>query len=78
MVAYETLCRGEPVDECIVKPILHERERGGEHVRFMAGVRSRIAKQRGDAISDVPGADLDKAPRRSAPASPKRAQETGE
>ena len=46
------------------KPVLaHDRERAGEHVRYMAGVRARIAKQGGDALGDVTGGDLDKAPR---------------
>jgi len=43
------------------------RERGGEHVRHMARVRSKIAKQRGDALGDLLGADLDNAARLPAP-----------
>jgi hypothetical protein len=46
-----------------------QRERGGEHVLHMARVRSKIAKRRGDAVSDLPDLNLDNNARLAAPAS---------
>ena len=36
-------------------PAQREHRRAGEHVLFMAGIRSELSKKRGDALSDFAG-----------------------
>jgi hypothetical protein len=49
-------------------PVQQKRERAGEHILFNARLRSRIAKQRGDALGDLTQGDVDYVGRYSAPA----------
>jgi hypothetical protein len=49
-------------------PVQQKRERAGEHILFNARLRSRIAKQRGDALGDLAQGDVDYVGRYSAPA----------
>jgi hypothetical protein len=41
-------------------PVEHERERAGEHILFTARIRSKIAKQRGDALGDLAHRDVER------------------
>jgi len=49
-------------------PFGHGREPAGEHVLFMAGIRSKLAKNGGDALSDLEQGDVDRTGRYPAPA----------
>ena len=40
--------------------VQRERERAGEHLLFMAGVRSKLAKRGGDALSDLTHGDVER------------------
>jgi hypothetical protein len=46
----------------------HRRERAGEHILFNARARSDVAKQGGDALSDLAQRDVDRFGRYSVPA----------
>jgi hypothetical protein len=46
----------------------HKRERAGENILFNARTRSKVAKQGGDALSDLAQRDVDRAGRYPAPA----------
>ena len=50
-----------------VIPVQHARARAGDHVLFMAGIRSNLAKKGGEALSDVDHRDVDRAGRYPAP-----------
>ena len=41
-------------------PVQRERERAGEHLLFMAGVRSKLAKRGGNALSDLTHGDVER------------------
>jgi len=43
-----------------VMPTQHEHRRAGEHVLFMAGIRSELSKKGGDALSDLEQRDVDR------------------
>jgi len=43
-------------------PVEHKRDRGGEHILFNARARSMVAKQGGDALSDLGQRDIDSKP----------------
>ena len=49
-------------------PVQHERDRAGQHLLFMAGVRSKLAKKGGDALSDLAHGDVERDGRYPAPA----------
>jgi hypothetical protein len=49
-------------------PVQPARPRAGEHVLFMAGIRSNLAKKEGEALSDVDHRDVDRVGRYPAPA----------
>jgi hypothetical protein len=46
-----------------VMPAQREHRRAGEHVLFMAGIRSELSKKGGDALSDLEQGDVDRAGR---------------
>ena len=46
----------------------HKRERAGENILFNARTRSKVAKQGGDALSDLAQRDVDRTGRYPAPA----------
>lgn len=46
----------------------HKRERAGENILFNARTRSKLAKQGGDALSDLAQRDVDRTGRYPAPA----------
>jgi len=41
-------------------PVEHERDRAGQHLLFQAGVRSKLAKKGGDALSDLEHRDVER------------------
>ena len=49
-------------------PAQREHRRAGEHVLFMAGIRSELSKKGGDALSDLEQGDVDRTGRYPAPA----------
>ena len=49
-------------------PAQREHRRAGEHVLFMAGIRSELSKKGGDALSDLEQGDVDRVGRYPAPA----------
>ena len=49
-------------------PVQRERDRAGQHLLFMAGVRSKLAKKGGDALSDLAHGDVERDGRYPAPA----------
>jgi len=49
-------------------PVQHARPRAGEHLLFMAGIRSDLTKKGGSALSDVERCDVDRAGRSPGPA----------
>ena len=49
-------------------PVQRERERAGQHLLFMAGVRSKLAKKGGDALGSLAHGDVERDGRYPAPA----------
>ena len=41
-------------------PVERERDRAGQHLLFQAGVRSKLAKKGGDALSDLEHRDVER------------------
>ena len=41
-------------------PVQRERDRAGQHLLFQAGVRSKLAKKGGDALSDLANRDIER------------------